>query len=263
MSELEMQLERLRSPEIRERIEDGWKSVLFACGAVEQHGPHLPLFMDAEHGTRLAVEVARRLGRALVAPTIRAGCSEHHMAFAGTISLRPESFEAIVTDYVTSLARHGFERILILPTHGGNFAPLVEMEGRLREAAGGAAVTIYADLMGLIQLWRKVSEEELGLGDRIGGHADLGETSIMLSLQPELVRLDLAAAGFQAELTDEVLARMIRDGFDSVTPNGILGDARGATAELGDRLIEELAAEVTEFFQAEGDWTKHRGVQEE
>ncbi len=129
MTELEIQLEKLRSPEIRERIEAGWKTALFACGAVEQHGPHLPLFMDAEHGSRLAVEVARRLGQALVAPTIRVGCSEHHMAFSGTITLRQETFEAIVTDYVTSLTRHGFERILILPTHGGNFAPLLEYGG--------------------------------------------------------------------------------------------------------------------------------------
>ena len=61
MTELEIRLERLRSPEILERIEDGWRTVLFACGAVEQHGPHLPLFTDTESGSRLAVEVARSL----------------------------------------------------------------------------------------------------------------------------------------------------------------------------------------------------------
>ena len=164
--------------------------------------------------------------------------------------LRQESFEGIVTDYVTSLGRHGFERILILPTHGGNFAPLVEMEGRLQEAAGGSAVAIYADLNGLLELWRKETEAELGLGDRIGGHADIGETSIMLALHPELVRLELAAAGFQAELSDDVLERIIQGGFDSVTPNGILGDARGATEVLGVRLIEAFAAEATDFFQS-------------
>jgi creatinine amidohydrolase len=250
MSEQEIQLERLRSPEIGQRIEDGWRSVLFACGAVEQHGPHLPLFMDAEHGTRLAVEVARRLGQTLVAPTIRAGCSEHHMAFSGTISLRPETFESIVTDYVSSLSRHGFERILILPTHGGNFAPLVEMSGRLQEAAGESAVVIYSDLNGLLQLWRDETEAELGLGDRIGGHADVGETSIMLAIQPELVRLDLAAEGFRAELSGDVLERIIQDGLDSVTPNGILGDARGATEALGVRLIDSFSTVVVDYFRS-------------
>jgi creatinine amidohydrolase len=250
MTEPEIRLERLRSTEIRERIEDGWTTVLFACGAVEQHGPHLPIFMDTEFGSRMAVEVAQRLGRVLVAPTIRVGFSEHHMAFSGTISLRQETFEAIVTDYVTSLARHGFERILILPTHGGNFAPLIEMEGRLQEASGESVVASYTDLIGLIELFRNEAEAELGLGDRIGGHADMAETSIMLNLHPDLVRLDLAEAGFQTELSEAVVERIIRDGLDSVTPNGILGDARGATADLGTRLIAAFATEVANFFQS-------------
>lgn len=249
MNELEVQLERLRSPEVRRRIEEGWVSVIFACGAVEQHGPHLPLFMDSEHGTRAAVEVAHRLGGTLVAPTIRVGLSDHHMAFAGTISLRRETFEALVTDYVTSLAQHGFQRILILPTHGGNFGPLAAMSKRLQKAAGAATVLCYADLMGLIELWRAETEQELGLGERIGGHADIGETAIMLSLEPALVRLDLAAAGFQADLTPEVLQRIIRDGLDTVTPNGILGDARGATPALGDRLVRAFADQAAAFFQ--------------
>jgi creatinine amidohydrolase len=250
MSDPEIQLERLRSPEIRQRIREGWDSVIFACGAVEQHGPHLPLFMDSEHGTRAAVEVASRLGRTLVAPTIRIGCSEHHMAFSGTISLRPETFEALVTDYITSFTRHGFRRILILPTHGGNFAPLAEMAERLQAAAGDAAVHSYTNLTGLIELWRDETEAELGLGERIGGHADVGETAIMLSLHPDLVRLDLAAAGFQAGLSPEVFERIIRDGLDSVTPNGILGDARGATPKLGDRLIQAFADRAAAFFQS-------------
>jgi creatinine amidohydrolase len=77
-------LERLTSPEVRAAIDAGYTTVVVACGAVEQHGPHLPLCMDAEHGAALAEEVARRLGDALVAPPIRIGCSEHHMRFAGS-----------------------------------------------------------------------------------------------------------------------------------------------------------------------------------
>src|ERR1700749_812014 len=86
----------------------GFDAVLVPCGAVEQHGPHLPLCMDADHAEALSVEVASRRGRTLIAPTIKVGCSSHHMAFSGTFSLRPETFEAICTDYCTSLARHGF-----------------------------------------------------------------------------------------------------------------------------------------------------------
>ena len=250
MNDLEVRLERLRSPEIRDRIENGWNSVLFACGSVEQHGPHLPLFTDAEIGNHLALKVARRMGRVLVAPTIRIGISDHHMAFSGTISLRRETFEAIVTDYVTCLAHHGFKRIMILPSHGGNFAPLMEMEDRLRKAAGEAVVDCYTDLIELLGIMREESENELGFGDKIGGHADLGETSMMLSLHPELVRQDLAEIGFQAEMSDDVIARIIQEGFDSVSPNGIIGDARGATKDLGNSIIETLAIKVTDFFQS-------------
>ena len=249
MAEPEIQMERLRSPEIGERIERGFKTVLFACGAVEQHGPHLPLFVDAEHGNRLALEVAKRLGNTLVAPTIRVGCSEHHLAFPGTLSLRPETFESLVTDYVTSLAHHGFEQVRILPSHGGNFGPLRDMESRLVAAAGGADVRAYTDLVGLFELWRREVREACGQGERVGGHADIAETSVMLALYPELVRMDLAEKGSNLELSNETIARIIRDGFETVTQNGILGDARGATAALGQRLIDAFADEVAAFFR--------------
>jgi len=204
--------------------------------------------MDAEHGTALSLAVARRLGQTLVAPTVRIGCSEHHLAFAGTISLRQETFAAVVTDYVTSLVHHGFDRILIIPSHGGNFGPLAAMMADLQAAAGTATVATYTDFLGLISLWREETEAELGLGERIGGHADIGETAIMLALEPELVRQDLAAEGWRGELNQAAVERIIRDGLDSVTPNGILGDARGATAALGARLIDALAATLVDHF---------------
>ena len=250
MTNREIQIERMRSPQIQKRIESGWTTVLFACGAIEQHGPHLPLFMDAEHGSRLVLEIARRLGQALVAPTLRIGCSEHHMAFSGTISLRRETFDAVVTDYVTSLVRHGFERVLIVPTHGGNFAPLRELLPALRQAAAGAQVEAHTNLMGLIDLWRREAELELGLGSRVGGHADIAETSIMLSLHPQLVREEVEEPGFQADLSEEVLGQIIQNGLDSVTPNGILGDARGATSGLGVRLVNALAGEICRSFES-------------
>ena len=171
------------------------------------------------------------------------------MAFSGTVSLRRETFEAVVLDYVGSLARHGFRRILIIPSHGGNFEPLGAMKDRLQEAAGDAEVMAYTDLVAVIRLWRRCADLATGWGERVGGHADLAETSIMLSLHPDLVRMELAENGFLAELSDEVITRILREGFDSVTPNGILGDARGATAELGGQLIGALADELVAFFQ--------------
>jgi len=249
----EINLERMRSSEVAAALEAGYTTAVVPCGAVEQHGPHLPLFVDAEHGVRLGEEVARRLGDALVAPTIRVGCSEHHMGFPGTVSLTAETFAAVCRDYCTSLARHGFQRICFLPSHGGNFAPLAEMLEDLNAAVGpGCTVVAFTDLMAVVECWKGVVEEEAGLGERVGGHADIAESSVMLALHPDLVREDLAVRGFIPELEDDVIGRIIRDGFKSVTPTGILGDARGMTREVGERCIKELADLMAEACRDDG-----------
>ena len=103
MSQQNLLLEELTSPEVKRALQDGYTTVVVAVGAVEQHGPHLPLLVDAVRGDRLALEVAHRLGDALVAPTIRVGCSEHHMAFPGTLSIRQQTLEALCTDYACLL----------------------------------------------------------------------------------------------------------------------------------------------------------------
>jgi len=243
-------LEQLTSPEAGAAIADGFTTAIFAVGAVEQHGPHLPMFMDAEHGTRLAEEVARRLGRTLVAPTIRVGCSDHHMSFPGSLTVRAETLEALCRDYCTSLAHHGFSRILIIPSHGGNFAPLKTMLPRLQEAvAGRARVLAYTDIMDLLRVWQEATAEVSDLADRIGGHADIAETSVMLAIHPELVQMELAEEGFRGTVDETVLQRMIRDGLHTVTANGILGDARGANLRIGEACLAALADRLAGLFR--------------
>ena len=108
-------LEEMTWPEVGDAVASGRTTVVVAVGAVEQHGPHLPLLVDAARGDRLAVEVARRMNGALVGPTIRVGCSEHHMGFPGTLTIRTSTLEAICMDYVVSLDRHGFDRVCFVP----------------------------------------------------------------------------------------------------------------------------------------------------
>ena len=239
-------LEEMTWPEVERSIAAGFTSVVVAAGAVEQHGPHLPLLVDAARGDRLALEVARRLGGTLVAPTIRVGCSEHHMGFAGTLSLRRSTLKAICADYAASLSRHGFRLIHFVPSHGGNFEPLAAMLDDLRDAAGPVCeVRGYTDLHGFVALWKDaVAEVAPELADRVGGHADIAESSEMLCIRPDLVRDDLAAPGHVADFDDEVAERIFRDGFRAVTPNGVLGDARGMSRAIGERCIARAAEGV-------------------
>ncbi len=245
MSETRL-LEEMTWPEVEQSLADGFTTIVVAAGAVEQHGPHLPLLVDAARGDRLAVEVARRMGNALVAPTIRVGCSEHHMGFPGTLSLRLETFRAVCVDYAASLARHGFRRICFVPSHGGNFAPLAEMTADLRAAAApDCEVRTYTDLHGFVAAWQgAVAEIAPNLVHRVGGHADIAETSEMLCIRPDLVRADLAVAGTVVAFDDSVAERIFRDGFRSVTPNGVLGDARGMSREIGEHCIARAADEI-------------------
>lgn len=248
----ELHLERMTWPEVRAALDTGRTTVVVACGATEQHGPHLPLLVDAEQGTRLAGEVASRLGDALVAPTIRVGCSDHHLDFAGTISLRRSTLKAVCVDYCTSLAHHGFRRILLIPSHGGNFDLIAESLEELRElVAPGTEVHAFTDLRAWIRCWRDaIAEVEPELAARVGGHADIAETSIMLALHPALVRAGRVDAGYTGPTDGDFFDRITREGLATVTSNGILGDARGASAELGERCIRAVADMLAAHFQA-------------
>src|SRR4051794_39032326 len=100
-------------PEGRAEQAAGRDTVVIAFGATEQHGPHMPLATDALLGDHLAGLVAERL-EAFVAPTVRVGCSEHHLEFPGTLSISEETFAGVVGDLVRSLARGGFRRVVLL-----------------------------------------------------------------------------------------------------------------------------------------------------
>jgi creatinine amidohydrolase len=238
-------------PEVAEALEAGRTTAVVAVGAVEQHGPHLPLLVDAARGDRLALEGARRLGDSVVGPTIRVGCSEHHMGFPGTISVRRATLEAVCLDYCVSLARHGFRRVYLIPSHGGNFGPLKDMLDDLnRVVAPACEVRAYTDLDGFLALWATAVDEVAGLGHRVGGHADIAESSEMLVIRPDLVQASSAVAGYTEGTDGGLLERIFRDGLRSVTPNGVLGDARGLSAEIGERCLAVVADAVAEVLRA-------------
>ena len=141
-------LDRLTWPDIKDEIQNGRDTVVVPFGSTEQHGRHMPLGTDAVLGDEIGWRLAQRLD-AFLAPTVRFGCSEHHLAFSGTISVGEETFRGIVMDVIVSLSGHGFRRIVLLPTHGGNFKPMAEAVANI-EPARGVRIFAFTDLGALV-----------------------------------------------------------------------------------------------------------------
>ncbi len=238
----ELRIEHLTSPDIADAIASGMRTAVLPLGATEQHGAHLPLSVDSDHADRLGVLVAERLGDALVLPTVRIGCSAHHLGFAGTLSLRAETLEAICADCCESLAAHGFRRVLIFSAHIGNYPLLSRIEPKLAaRLPSGLDVIAFADSTAVLDAWRGAADRIAGLADHVGGHADIAESSIMLALRPDTVRNDRAATGFTGTMDDTLLSRVFTDGIKAITPSGVLGDPHGMSSELGFACLNAVA----------------------
>jgi creatinine amidohydrolase len=241
-----LDLETLTWPEVRREIEAGRDTIVIAFGAVEQHGHHLPLGTDAIFGDELSRRLAERLD-AFRAPTMRIGCSRHHLAFPGTMSISEDTFHGVVGDLVRGWSRHRFRRIVILPTHGGNFAPLAGALEKLGPIEGVKVIGV-TDLGVLIQATLGLGAE-LGVPSSEGGvHGGQWETSMMLALHPELVKMGAAIPGYTGDL-ESGLQRFLDEGVHVLTDTGVFGDPTHASAEHGRLYIErllDLAAELVE-----------------
>jgi creatinine amidohydrolase len=197
----------------------------------------MPLATDALIGDHLARLVAERLD-AFVAPTVRVGCSEHHLAFPGTLSVSEETFHAIVADLVRSLARGGFKRVVLLPTHGGNFAPLATAVEKLGPVDGieVSALTDLGALFRIAQLGLDVHGVPLAEG---GLHAGEWETSMIMAIHPELVHAERGAPGYTGDMESAVGA-IFSEGVHVVADNGVIGDPAQASAAHGRRYWDEV-----------------------
>jgi creatinine amidohydrolase len=230
-------------PEVERALADGYDTVVIFTGSIEQHGPHLPLATDTILGYAIGERVARRLGNALLAPVIRPGVSEHHMAFKGTLTISPDTFKATVRDVAHSLARHGFKRIAITWSHGGNAGALTELLPQL------AAELPDVEIRGPIvprEKFKHLAEYARTQGitlEALGIHAGEGETSEMLAHAPDQVRRNELVQGFMGDLVsgEGEHAKLLREGLHRLTSNGVLGDARLADAARGERYLDLVA----------------------
>lgn len=238
-------------PEIKAKLDKGFDTVVISLGAMEQHGLHLPECTDETIGTGLACGLAKRLGSALVAPTIIPGLSEHHMPLAGSLSLRPEVFKEVVRDYIASYLHHGLKRFIFLASHGGNMDATKELVEEFKSSYEDAnfynAVTLER-LMSILMKYEKQYKMPLG---SCGGHACAFETSLMLYLVPELVKMDRAKAGYVGAPTREVVETMFKSGVIGISDIGVLGDPTFATAELGEKFYHAVIDEMEEYIKVQ------------
>lgn len=218
--------------------------VVLPTAATEQHGPHLPLATDRMIGEHFCRSLHNKMAEeVLILPAVSVGCSEHHMDFAGTLTVRHDTFIRQVGDWCRCVARHGFENIIILNSHGGN------------QGAG----TVVLEAFGLrhpecrvvFGSWWNIANDALRRISESGhggtGHAGELETSLMLLIAPELV--DTAAIQPKAnipthdwaegDLLSGPTASLYRT-FKQRTTNGAMGDPAMGTREKGARITEAV-----------------------
>jgi creatinine amidohydrolase len=248
-----LRLEELTWTDVKEAMAAGYDRVIVAAGATEQHGPHMPLCVDALLGEEITNEIARRAGRMLVAPAVRPGCSEHHMAFPGTISLRQETMEAVLEDYCTSLDRHGFKAIVLMVAHGGNMAAVDAVSKKLDGTLGARVIGLVNPFVP--DLFIPAELGNMGDVNDIGAHGGEAETSLMLAFRPDLVRFERAVRSVPDVPGDlETLGRLLNEkGTHGLSETGVLGDGTKARPELGQALIDGLAGGVAAFLNKELD----------
>lgn len=220
--------------------------VIFPVGAVEQHGPHLPVRVDAAIGAGILAEALDRLppeADVLVLPPLPYGKSDEHLAFPGTLALSGETLAAVWRDVAASVVRAGARKILFFNAHGGQMAlmDIVCRDLRIRHGILAVACSWFR-VTPLDDLFCKAEIDH-------GIHGGDIETSVMLALHPELVAMDRAEdfvpLTVEIERSGSSLTAEGAVGFgwqaQDLHPAGVCGDAGAATVEKGGMVIDRAA----------------------
>jgi creatinine amidohydrolase len=235
-------------------------TVIIPTGATEQHGPHGPLLTDVYIPQEVARRVAPAIG-AVVAPPINYALSYPHVGFTGVMHLKIPTFMAMVGDLCESFATAGFKRIVFLNGHFDNTYALAY-------ACATVADKLPTDVQAFpINYWDGMTADEVREWFTLetGLHANNAETSAMLRINPDLVDMDRANAEFPPFPAYTVNTSPVHTAFFFASPgsvyratkSGTWGDARGATAEIGERYLQAgvrstlaLLENIEKTFQA-------------
>lgn len=217
-----VELERMTWPQVRDRLAAGATTVIIPTGGTEQNGPHMVLGKHNYIVAEAARRIARELGDTLVAPVMAyvpegdPGSKWGHMAYPGTISLPPATFELVLEAAATSLKTHGFKTIVLLGDSGGNQASQARVASTLSEAWASEGVRVvhaasyYANNGGDAYL---IAQGESKAA--IGTHAGIRDTSELMAVASDGVDLSQAVADSQ----------------------GVTGDPKRASAKWGEALL--------------------------
>ncbi|WP_043586480.1 creatininase family protein, partial [Geminisphaera colitermitum] len=224
--------------------------VILPIAAIEQHGPHLPVGTDAIIGHGLLAAALARLpddAPVWIAPPLTYGKSTEHETYAGTLSLTTPTLRALLRAQAEQLHRLGFRTLAILNTHGGNSAVLTYT---LRELQTAFDPPLRAGMLthGFVPELKPGPDEFTAQERAYGFHAGDWETSLMLALAPDTVRMDRAICAWPARLDDpgelrpEGPSLTFAWATEDISPSGVMGDATRATREKGDRWLAAAAA---------------------
>ena len=202
--------------------------LLVPLGSCEQHGPHLPLGTDTVIAVAAATALAERVRGTVVSPPVSIGASGEHAGFPGTLSIGTDALAAVLVELARSA--DSFVATVFVNAHGGNGDALRRAVSVLRSEG------------------RNVAELRCGFTDG-DAHAGRTETSLLLWLAPEHVRLDRARRGAVRPWV-ELDAEIRRAGVIAVSKNGVIGDPTGASAAEGERLFVDLVDRLSDRLAA-------------
>ena len=230
--------ENLSWPEVENIAKDKRSTVIWPFGAVEQHGPHLPLATDSIFVDEIISEVFKLIPSEVPLkklPTQFIGFSPEHKGFDGTISLSSNLLISMIKEVGVQLSEMGFKRLVLINAHGGQISLLSTAARELKSCAPNLSIFPCFLWNGVDGLGELLSKEEI----KNGLHASLAETSLMLSIRPELVG---------DERPNEVVAGKIPDGWslegdaptawltEELSKSGVIGDSRDSNKDLGNKL---------------------------
>ncbi len=222
-----------------DKIRESVNTVILPIGSIEAHGRHLPLgtdvFAPVEIAERIEVKLREKGTEILIAPPIWYGHSFVLNVFPGTINVKADTLRRYVRDIIEEFAEDGFRKVILLNGHGGNYYPLVEA---CEDVAEEYEVEIW-----LINWWIDFREDILSICSS-QGHAGEDETSVIMAIKPELVRIEKAVG---EKRTSKV--RIIRKDIGlELFPDGVNDNPKGATKEKGEAILDVISEKIARLI---------------